>query len=413
MITISPIKKALLPFDSAVAQRLSSPNYDEFQNDREVWEIIRQNPETILKVKMPHCDVPAFENLLKEGSTQALAHAAEKMSALRKNPGMHILENIVYVYEITPKSQPDKPQIGLGCFAKTSEILTEKTPNGVIIRNEGIRESKVHGRADLIKATKSFIGVVNNTVEDKQGAILSALDTYADAHEPDYAVHDERGNAHHIWLVTDKAAQQRFIELFAAEPYAYVADGNHRSAAAAMLGYEHFLTVFFPASTMGISPYNRLARIEPLPIEQLKSALQKSFTVEDLGNIAPYQPTVTHEIGLYTSHNWYKLLVKPTAYDPSNAVDSIDSDIVQRQIFSAIFGIADARDDRLTFVGSNKDAHYLQQQVDAGSYGHALTLPAVTMAEFIEVCRQRRMMPPKSTWFEPKIRSGLVIALLD
>ena len=411
MIHVSPIKKALVPTSSAVATRLSSPNYDEFQGDAEIWEFIKKNPDTILKIKMPHCDVPSIEEALVEGSPEALAHAAKRMAALQENSEMRVMEQLLYVYEIETQLRPVR-QIGLGCFADTKDILTENTPSGVIIRNEGIRESKMLGRAELIKATRSFVGVVNNAVEDKNGQILTALTAHARAQEPSHVVHDERGNTHRVWLVTDPRQQQRFVQLFAAEPFAYVADGNHRSAAAAMLGYEHFMTVFFPARTMGICPYNRLVQGGTLPLSALLDQLQQHFEVNGLGKVPPYQPERTHDIGFYTDGRWFRLVPKPGSYDAANAVDCLDADIVQRHFFEACLGIADARDERLTFVGSNKDARYLQEQIDNGRYKYALTLPPVTMDQFIMVCRQRRMMPPKSTWFEPKIRSGLVVALL-
>ena len=412
MITISPITKALVPADSKAADRLSSPNYDEFQNDREVWEIIRGKPDSILRIKMPHCDVSDPNCMLDEGSAEALAHAGEKMDELKNSPQMQVLENLLYVYEIDSPIRPGKPQIGLGCFAKTSEILTDKTPSGVIIRNEGIREKKMKGRADLIQATKSFIGVVNNAVEDKSTKILESLRLHARSFEPSFQLTDERRNLHRVWLITNQEQQKVFIELFASEPYAYVADGNHRSAAAAMLGHENYLTVFFVADTMGICPYNRLVNVPPLPLEKLLSSLGDFFSVSNRTSREPYQPQKTHDIGLYTSSCWYELHPQKGSFDAANAVASLDSSLVQDNIFSRIFDISDARDERLTFVGSNKDAAYLMAQVDCGAAQYAFTLPPVTMEQFIEVCRQRRMMPPKSTWFEPKIRSGLVIALL-
>ena len=125
-----------------------------------------------------------------------------------------------------------------------------------------------------------------------------------------------------------------------------------------------------------------------------------------------YQPTAPHSIGLYTDQEWLRLTPRSGAYDADNAAESIDAAIVQKRVFDELCGISDPRDERLTFVGGNRDATYLRQRVDSGEYSFAVTLPPVTMSQFVEVCRQRRMMPPKSTWFSPKIRSGLVMALL-
>ena len=202
--------------------------------------------------------------------------------------------------------------------------------------------------------------------------------------------------------------------LLTEEPHAYVADGNHRSVAAVMLGHEHFLSVFFPARTMGIRPYNRLVHTSALPADQLVVAVRERFALDTPDDADFYQPTETHEIGLYTpDRSWLRLRPLPGTFDPNDAAEAIDYGIVQKNLFEHVFGITDAGDDRLTFVGSNKDVAWLQGEVDEGRAAYAVTLPAVTMDEFIEVCRQNRQMPPKSTWFEPKVRSGLVMALLD
>ena len=136
------------------------------------------------------------------------------------------------------------------------------------------------------------------------------------------------------------------------------------------------------------------------------------FAVETL-DVERFEPARIHEIGVYAHGVWYRLIPRPGTYDTTHAVESIDADIVQRKIFEAILGIPDPTDARLTFVGGNRDALYLKQQVDDGAAALAVTLAPVTIEQFIEVCRQNRIMPPKSTWFQPKIRSGLVMALLD
>ena len=299
-------------------------------------------------------------------------------------------------------------------MARTSEIRTDATPQGTIIRNEGIREAKARGRADLFQATGSIIGIVNNGVDDASGEFQSHLEAHADGAPADLEVVDQGGNRHRAWIVRDARAVRRLQERLAEEPHAYVADGNHRSAAAAMLGCEHFLSVFFPARTMGIRPYNRLVRAPAWPAKQLTAAIREKFALDAPAEAGPYQPAETHDIGLCTSDcGWVRLRPIPGTFDPDDAAEAIDSGIVQKNLFSHVFGIADAGDDRLTFVGNNKDAAWLQREVDEGLATYAVTLAAVTMTEFIEVCRQNRHMPPKSTWFEPKVRTGLVMALLD
>ncbi|MDP7107698.1 MAG: DUF1015 domain-containing protein, partial [Roseibacillus sp.] len=163
--------------------------------------------------------------------------------------------------------------------------------------------------------------------------------------------------------------------------------------------------------TMGLAPYNRLVTAPGITRVHLEEALQKTFEIESL-ELSGYQPKKIHEIGLYLEGAWLKLVPRESAFDASNAAQSIDSDILQRHLFADVLGIKDPRARELTFVGGNRDAAYLRSEVDAGRHDLAVTLAPVTIDQFIEVCRQNRIMPPKSTWFQPKIRSGLVMALL-
>ena len=414
MITITPVRCALVPIDSAAAARVSAPNYDEFQGDREIWEFLQDNPMSVLRVTMAHCHADSLETIGVRDSQSALANAATQMEHLEASELTEEMHDILWVYEIEDPTRPDVRQIGLGGMARTDEIRTDATPQGTIIRNEGVREPKARGRADLIQATHAIIGMVNNGVDDASGEFQRHLEAHADGTSPDLEVLDQHGNRHRVWIVRDEQAIRRLQALLAKEPHAYVADGNHRSAAAAMLGYEHFLSVFFPARTMGIRPYNRLVHTSALPTDALTAAIGEKFGLDTPAEADFYQPTETHDIGFYTpERGWLRLRPLPGTFDPDDAAEAIDYGIVQKNLFEHVFGITDAGDDRLTFVGSNKDAAWLQREVDEGRAAYAVTLAAVTMDEFIEVCRQNRLMPPKSTWFEPKVRSGLVMALLD
>lgn len=412
MVTVNPIRRALVPVDSGAAQRLCSPNYDEFQSDREIWELLQVQGESVLRVTMPHCNARCAEEMLPDGSPGALAVGTREMARLVESASTEEVEDVLFLYEIVDPARPGVRQIGLGGMVPTDDIRTEATPGGVIIRNEGIREEKARGRADLIEATGAIIGTVNLSVDDVENKLLNALLDYADNRPCDFEATDhDDGSAHRIWLVTavDEIACLR--EVLAVESHAYVADGNHRSAAAAMRGTGEFLTVFFPAHTMGLAPYNRLVTAPGITRVRLEEALQETFEIESL-ELSEYQPEKIHEIGLYLEGAWLKLVPRESAFDSSNAAQSIDSDILQRHLFADVLGIEDPRAGELTFVGGNRDAAYLRSEVDAGRHDLAVTLAPVTIDQFIEVCRQNRIMPPKSTWFQPKIRSGLVMALL-
>jgi uncharacterized protein (DUF1015 family) len=413
MPTIDPVPHALVPVDSAAADALGAPNYDEFQSDREVWELLRVRPLSVLRVTMPHCDVASPAAIGKDDSGESLARAAANMARLAADPHVRRVSDILWVYEIIRPGRPGSPQIGVGGMARTNEIRTPQNPQGTIIRNEGIRESKARGRAKLTQATHADLGTVNLAVDDARGTVQSALVGHASGSGPDLETTDEEGNRHRVWLVRERATIERLRALLAEEPRAYVADGNHRSAAAAMLGYQHYLSVFFPARTMTIAPYNRLVDDVGVASGDLNEALLPSFDVEPCGGGDAFQPTETHEIGLYDGEVWWRLRPRTGTFDPNDAAQDIDAEIVQRKLFAEILGILDAGDERLTFVGANRDARWLQEQVDDGRYRYAVTLPPVTMQQFIRVCLQDKLMPPKSTWFVPKIRSGLVIAVVE
>ncbi|MFN8574989.1 MAG: DUF1015 family protein [Gemmatimonadaceae bacterium] len=411
MPTIDPVPTALVPVDSPAADALGAPNYDEFQSDAEVWELLQARPESVLRATMPHCHVASVDQIGDDGSPASLAHASTEMKALIASPRTRQVHNLLWVYEIVRPDHPNAPQIGIGGMALTSEIRTDANPSGTIIRNEGIREPKARGRADLTAATGADMGTVNLAVDDASGELQRALTAHARSNRPSFETDDELGNHHRVWLVTDAAAVSQFRSLVQREPRAYVADGNHRSAAAAMLGYQHYLAVFFPAQTMTIAPYNRLVDRDGVPAGDLLPRIRQYFDVEAHTGPA-LQPTTTHEIGLYDGAKWWRLRPLPGTFDPTDAAQDIDADVCQRLLFAGVLGITDARDDRLTFVGANRDADWLQAEVDSGRQALAVTLPAVTMRQFIDVCLQGQLMPPKSTWFVPKIRSGLVMALL-
>ena len=395
------------------AERISAPNYDEFQGDLEIWQAIHEAPESVLRVTMAHCDTDDPSQVIEGDSEQALDWAGRNMEALRESALTCEMERLLFVYEILDPSRPRTKQIGLGGLARTEEIRTATTPDGSIIRNEGVREPKARGRAKLVEGTRAIVGTVNLAIKDQSGVFAAALDRQVVGIPPHYEVTGNGRTTHRIWLITEPGAISRFQQLLVHEPEAYVADGNHRSAAAAMLGHENFLAVFFAADQMGISPYNRLLRLsETREFKRLTQVLDTSFKWGPAPSDGPFQPLATHEIGLYTkTDGWLRLVPRPEIFDPADASASIDHDIVQQHLFGPL-GVDDAGDERLTFVGANKDAEWLEREVDSERADIAVTLPPVTMHQFINVCRQRRMMPPKSTWFEPKIRSGLVMVLL-
>ena len=412
MVSIRPVQHALVPGDSTAATAVSAPNYDEFQSDLEVFAMLRPRPDNILKVTMPHTAVTAPSLFLEEGGEEALSLARVNLDHLKGHPQMRHRRGVLYLYELTHRDHPDMRQIGLGGSALTKEIRTDEQPDGVIIRNEGIRPEKAEGRAHLINATQSYIGTVNLTVQDRDGSFVATMESIADGREPDFETLDEDKHRHRVWIIDEADQIATLTDALAKQPAAYVADGNHRSAAAAALGRDDFLAVFFTTGRMGLAPYNRLVRPTGLSDAEVAQRLAESFDIDPAPS-QPYQPTEIHDIGLYLAGTWHRLRPKAGTFDPARADESIDSDIVQRKLLDGVLGLSDPKDKRINFVGGNKDAAWLQRQVDEGDDQLAITLAPVTMDQFVAVCEQGVFMPPKSTWFEPKIRSGLVVSLFE
>ena len=235
------------------------------------------------------------------------------------------------------------------------------------------------------------------------------------------------GFGHKFWVIDDDALIDRITGLFASIPAMYIADGHHRSAAAALVGdemarqnpdhtgkeeYNYFLAVCFPASHLKVMDYNRVVRdLNGLTDEEFLKRLEDNFVVEKKASL--YKPSALHNFSLYLGGSWYSLTAKPGTYtdDPIGVLDvTISSDLILRDIL----GITDLRTDkRIDFVGGIRGLEELQRRVDSGEMKMALALYPVTMQQIIDIADSGNIMPPKTTWFEPKLRSGLVIHKLD
>ena len=235
------------------------------------------------------------------------------------------------------------------------------------------------------------------------------------------------GFGHRFWVVDDDCLISKITELFASIPNLYIADGHHRSAAAALVGdemakqnpnhtgaeeYNYFLAVCFPASHLKVMDYNRVVRdLNGLSDAEFLSLLEKNFIVEKKTGI--YRPSALHNFSMYLSGSWYSLTAKPGTYtnDPIGVLDvTISSNLILRDIL----GIVDLRTDkRIDFVGGIRGLEELQRRVDSGEMKMALALYPVTMQQIIDIADSGNIMPPKTTWFEPKLRSGLIIHKLD
>jgi uncharacterized protein (DUF1015 family) len=239
-------------------------------------------------------------------------------------------------------------------------------------------------------------------------------------------VADFDGFGHHFWVIDDKATIARIVEIFEKEiPALYVADGHHRTAAAALVGkekmaknpnhtgqeeYNYFMSVIFPDNQLQIIDYNRVVKdLNGLTEEQLLEKLQKSFDVKDEG-AEIYKPSKLHEFSMYLSGKWYSMVAKQGTYNDNDPIGVLDVTILSNLVLDEVLGIKDLRTDkRIDFVGGIRGLGELKRRVDNGEMKVAFALYPVSMKQLIDIADTNNIMPPKTTWFEPKLRSGLVI----
>jgi len=332
-----------------------------------------------------------------------------------------------YIYAQTSclpaNGNKEKTQYGIVIGAYSGDYMS-----GRIKKHELTRADKEEDRMKHVRVNNANIEPVFFAYPDNQ-VLLDLIDRYAKtAPEYDFVAPID-GFRHQLWCVADDKDIATITAEFAKMPSLYIADGHHRSAAAALVGaekakqnpnhrgdeeYNYFMAVAFPASQLTILDYNRIIRdLNGLTSEQFLQALAKNFTVEKQGK-DEYRPVEPHEFSLYLDGEWYRLKAKPGTFDASDPIGVLDVSISSRLILDEILGIKDLRrDNRIDFVGGLRGLGELKRRVDSGEMRTALALYPVTMQQIMNIADSGNIMPPKATWFEPKLRSGLVIHKLS
>lgn len=326
-------------------------------------------------------------------------------------------------YYIYAQTMNGKTQYGLVVGAYVNDYLT-----GVIKKHELTRQDKEEDRMKHVRVNNANIEPVFFAYPDNE--VLDTLIMRYASTQPEYDfIAPIDGFRHQLWIVSDESDIETITSEFAKMPNLYIADGHHRSAAAALVGaekakqnpnhrgdeeYNYFMAVCFQARQLTILDYNRVVKdLNGMSPEQFLEALQTNFTVECKG-AEEYRPQQLHEFSLYLEGLWYSLIAKSGTYDDSDPIGVLDVSISSRLILDELLNITDLRrDKRIDFVGGLRGMGELKRRVDNGEMKMALALYPVTMQQIMDIADSGNIMPPKATWFEPKLRSGLVIHKLD
>lgn len=381
-------------------------NTEEARNEAE------GNPLSFLHVVKPEIDFPPnhdpyapdiyakgkdnFNNLVAEG----VFSQDEKDS--------------IYIYRLT---MDGRSQVGIVAAAAIDDYFENVIKKHELTRPDKEEDRKKHVRISEMNAEPVFFAYPAMKSLDE----LAAQVTSGDA---DYDFTAEDGIRHELWVVSDERADQ-IVEEFAKLPATYVADGHHRTAAAALVGndlrsehagysgeeaFNYFLAVHFPDDQLQIIDYNRVVKdLKGLSVGEFVGKLEERFDVEKIGK-EQSKPSRLHEFGMYIEGDWYRLSAKEGTYDDSDPIGVLDVTILSKQILEPILNIVDLRTDkRIEFVGGIRGLKELERRVDNGEMKAAFALYPVSMQQLIDIADSGEIMPPKTTWFEPKLRSGLVV----
>ena len=424
MVQVKPFR-GLRPKPDRVSD-VASPPYDVLSSE-EARQKVKGNPYSFLHVVKPEVDL---DPSIDVHDPSVYAKGAENLNRLVDECVMIRDEKpMYYVYKLR---MGDHQQIGLVALASVDDYV-----EGRVKKHEYTRPDKEQDRVNHIDHQNAQAGPVFLTY--RADAKIDALLQKAMEKDPAYDFVGDYEVQHTFYVVDDDELIETIETAFKQTDALYVADGHHRSAAAQRVrdlrqkqntehtgkeSYNYFLTVIFPDSQMQILDYNRVVKdLSNLSPEDFLESITEKFEIEPFGSTKeccgqrstnPFRPGDVHEFGLYIRGQWYRLKAKKGSFDPSDPIASLAVSILQENILSSILNIQDPRtDDRVQFVGGIRGLEELEKLVDNGEFAAAFSLFPTTIAQLLAVADANQVMPPKSTWFEPKLRSGVVVHILD
>lgn len=404
--------RGLRPPKNLVEQVESRP-YDVL-NSEEARAEAGNNEKSLYHIIKPEINFPEGTS---EYDPRVYDSAAEQFEKFQKNGWL--LQDEQENYYLYAQTMNGKTQYGIVLCAHVDDYM-----NGNIKKHELTRRDKEDDRMKHVRITNANIEPV--FLAFRHNDVLAELIKKYAAQEPVYHFKAPvDGFIHQFWVIENKEDQDAITEEFAKMDSLYIADGHHRSAAAARVGaekgekegrgeHDYYMAVCFPAEQLTILDYNRVVKdLNGLSEEDFLKALEKNFTVACKGE-ENYRPQKMHEFSLYVGGKWYSLEAKPGMFNENDPIGVLDVDISSRLILDEILNIKDLRSDkRIDFVGGLRGLGELKRRVDSGEMKMALALYPVSMQQIMDIADSGNIMPPKATWFEPKLRSGLVIHKLD
>ena len=411
MAKIKPFRGLRPPKD--LVEQVESRPYDVLESEEARAEA-GDNEKSLYHIIKPEINFPVGTS---EYDPRVYEEAARQFQKFQ-DKGWLVQDKDEHYY-IYAQTMNGKTQYGLVIGAYVDDYM-----NGTIKKHELTRRDKEEDRMKHVRVNNANIEPVFFAYPDN--AVLDKLIMRYAATEPEYDfIAPIDGFRHQFWVISDAADIATITEEFGKMPSLYIADGHHRSAAAALVGaekakqnpnhrgdeeYNYFMAVAFQASQLTILDYNRVFKdLNGLTSEQFLDAIRKNFTVEDKGTEI-YKPAKLHEFSLYLDGHWFSLVAKDDTYDNNDPIGVLDVDISSRLILEDILQLGDLRSSkRIDFVGGLRGLGELKRRVDSGEMRAALALYPVSMQQIMDIADSGNIMPPKATWFEPKLRSGLVI----